>query len=58
MTERNQNIYDEVVFTIEAECSALPQEERATLKQLIEGERTLEDVLTQYKAEALRYGGI
>ena len=58
MTDKNKIILDEVIFSMEFEGFSIPENERQTLSDILEGKRTYQDVLIGYIKEAETYAGI
>lgn len=58
MTIKQKEILDEVVFSMEVEGFYIPEKERQTLSEILEGKRTYQDVLADYITEAKTYAGV
>ena len=58
MTDKNKIILNEVIFSMEVEGFKVPENERQTLSDILEGKRTYQDVLNGYIKEAKTYAGI
>ena len=57
MTDKNKKVLDEVIFSMEVEGFYIPENERQTLADILDGKRTYQDVLNGYIKEAKTYAG-
>ncbi|GHV45735.1 hypothetical protein FACS189492_3060 [Clostridia bacterium] len=58
MTEKQKRHLDEVVFSLSVEGFDVPDSEKNTLIEILDGKRTYQDVLSQYIAEAKSYARV
>ena len=58
MSEQQKQNLEEVIFSMAVEGFEIPEEEKNTLIDILEGRRTYQEVLNSYIAEAKSYAGV
>lgn len=58
MTEKQKTHLDEVIFSMEVEGFEIPDEEKETLIDILNGRYTFQEILDSYISEAKAYGRV
>ena len=58
MTEQQQRNLEEVMFSLSVEGLNVPDDEKETLIEILDGKRTYQEVLSKYIAEAKSYARV
>ena len=58
MSEHNQEILEESVFSLEVEGFVITDEEKQIVSEMLDGKRTLQDIVQEYVARGKSYAGI
>ena len=58
MTKKQKTHLDEVIFSMEVEGFEIPDEEKETLIDVLNGRYTFQEILDSYISEAKAYGRV
>ena len=58
MSEKHKEILDEAVFSLEVEGFKVTDEEKRIVREMLEGKRSLQDIIKEYVARGKSYAGI
>ena len=58
MSDKNKEILEEAVFSLEVEGFKVTDEEKRIVVEMLEGNRTLQDIIQEYVAKGKSYAGV
>ena len=58
MSERNKEILEEAVFSLEVEGFQVTTTEKQIVSEMLEGKRTLQSIIQEYIARGKSYAGV